>query len=93
VSSPLIFGQILTDIGIIIPYPDLAAGKETLERKISWSESMAGQSKSTRFPVGAADPYRTSKGLVACTGDKVFVGHTAIIRREGVCLLASNRRV
>jgi hypothetical protein len=54
---------------------------------------MAGQSKSTRFPVGAADPYRTSKGLVACTGDKVFVGHTAIIRREGVCLLVQQESV
>ncbi|KAJ7315199.1 hypothetical protein DFH08DRAFT_820801 [Mycena albidolilacea] len=83
--------KVIREPGIIIPYPDPAAGKETLERKISWSESMAGQSKSTRFPVGAADPYRTSKGLVICTGDKVFVGHTAIIRREGDVFLYNRR--
>ncbi|KAJ6622345.1 hypothetical protein B0H10DRAFT_2342221 [Mycena sp. CBHHK59/15] len=69
--------------GIIIPYPVQKVGEETPERKVSWNETVAGLSKSIRFPNGAACFYKTMKALVSRTGDKTVVGQNVIFRHEG----------
>ncbi|KAJ6458275.1 hypothetical protein C8R45DRAFT_1221656 [Mycena sanguinolenta] len=74
--------KVMHEPGTLIPYPDSPARTEP-EDKIPWLETMARKSKSSRFPVGGADLYRKSKGLVACTGDKILVGQAAIVRQEG----------
>ncbi|KAJ6624579.1 hypothetical protein B0H10DRAFT_2162183 [Mycena sp. CBHHK59/15] len=68
--------------GVIIPYPRREPGEETPERKYTWQESLAGRSKSERFPTSLLDLHKTAKGLFACTGDKVVIGQN-IIRQEG----------
>ncbi|KAJ6583645.1 hypothetical protein B0H10DRAFT_2198263 [Mycena sp. CBHHK59/15] len=61
----------------------LKVGEETPERKVSWNETVAGLSKSIRFPNGAACFYKTMKALVSRTGDKTVVGQNVIFRHEG----------
>ncbi|KAJ7622706.1 hypothetical protein B0H17DRAFT_1151594 [Mycena rosella] len=69
--------------GVIIPFPKKDSGEETPERKFLWLESLAGQSNSVRFSHSTFDLHKTAKGLVACTGDKVFIGQNVILRQEG----------
>jgi hypothetical protein len=71
-------------LGIIVPYPEHQSGEETLERKIPWADSLAALARSVRFSAGADSLHTTSKGLIACTGDKVLVGQNVIFREEGV---------
>ncbi|KAJ6578993.1 hypothetical protein B0H10DRAFT_2443555 [Mycena sp. CBHHK59/15] len=69
--------------GVVIPYPRREPGEETPERKFTWADSLAGRSKSGRFPTSAFDLHKTAHGLIACTGDKVVVGQNIILHQEG----------
>ncbi|KAJ7112256.1 hypothetical protein C8R44DRAFT_833171 [Mycena epipterygia] len=69
--------------GTLIQYPQRKPGEETPERKFVWAESLAGLTQSVRFPSSTFDSHKTVRGLIACTGDKVFVGQNVILRHEG----------
>ncbi|KAJ6629052.1 hypothetical protein B0H10DRAFT_2160563 [Mycena sp. CBHHK59/15] len=63
--------------------PARKKGEETPEHKLPWTETVAGLSKSVRFPCGAASHYKTMKGLTARSGDKTCIGHNVIFQHEG----------
>ncbi|KAJ7262385.1 hypothetical protein C8J57DRAFT_1719333 [Mycena rebaudengoi] len=57
--------------------------QKSSEPTITWSNSLAGITSSSRFPLAPGVEHKTALSVVTCSGDKVLVGQNVIVRQEG----------